>query len=131
VKLLVCNRAEFWLRLYNDERRVREYRCAVGMPEYPTPEGAYEIENRAKDPDWWLPAEDWVSEELRGTVIEAGPDNPIKSRWLGIRGGVGVHGTDAEESIGTAASHGCIRLTVADVEDLFDRVAVGTPVAVI
>ena len=46
-------------------------------------------------------------------------ENPLKARWMGIVGGVGIHGTAAEESIGSRASHGCIRMRVADVVDLF------------
>jgi lipoprotein-anchoring transpeptidase ErfK/SrfK len=49
---------------------------------------------------------------------------------MGIVGGVGIHGTAAEYSIGTAASHGCIRMRVADVIDLYPRVPVGTAVLI-
>ena len=54
--------------------------------------------------------------------------NPIKARWLGVYDGVGVHGTDARGSIGTNASHGCIRMLIEDVEKLYDEVPVGTPI---
>ena len=53
-------------------------------------------------------------------------ENPLKARWMGIVGGVGIHGTSAEYSIGTAASHGCIRMRVADVIDLYHEVPVGS-----
>jgi len=56
------------------------------------------------------------------------PENPIKARWLGIYDGVGVHGTDARGSIGSNASHGCIRMLVEDVQKLYDAVPVGTPI---
>lgn len=63
------------------------------------------------------------------TVIPGGvPSNPIKARWLGIYDGVGVHGTDARGSIGSNASHGCIRMLVEDVQRLYDEVPVGTPI---
>jgi lipoprotein-anchoring transpeptidase ErfK/SrfK len=54
--------------------------------------------------------------------------NPLKARWLGIVDGVGIHGTGAEYSIGSRASHGCIRMRVADVIALYPRVPIGTPV---
>ena len=57
-------------------------------------------------------------------------DNPLKARWMGIVGGVGIHGTGAPGSIGSRASHGCIRMTVPDVIDLYPRVPVGTPVLI-
>ena len=56
--------------------------------------------------------------------------NPLKARWMGIVNGVGIHGTGEDASIGSAASHGCIRMHVADVEDLYPRVPVGTPVLI-
>jgi hypothetical protein len=46
---------------------------------------------------------------------------------LGYKG-YGIHGTNRPKSIGTAASHGCIRMRNQDVEDLFERVEVGDPV---
>ena len=49
---------------------------------------------------------------------------------MGITNGVGIHGTSQEWSIGTRASHGCIRMRVADVIDLYPRVPVGTPVLI-
>ena len=57
-------------------------------------------------------------------------ENPLKARWMGIVNGVGIHGTGAPGSIGTRASHGCIRMTVPDVIDLYPRVPVGTPVLI-
>jgi lipoprotein-anchoring transpeptidase ErfK/SrfK len=47
---------------------------------------------------------------------------------MGIYNGAGIHGTDATYSLGTAASHGCIRMSIPDVEELYDQVDVGTPV---
>jgi lipoprotein-anchoring transpeptidase ErfK/SrfK len=61
-------------------------------------------------------------------VIPPGPENPIKSRWMGIYAGAGIHGTDAVSSIGQRASHGCIRMLIPDVVELYDRIPVGTPV---
>ena len=67
---------------------------------------------------------------LRGKTIPPGPDDPIKARWMGIFGGAGIHGVDPSEygSLGSAASHGCVRMRITDVIELFDRVEVGTPV---
>ena len=56
------------------------------------------------------------------------PENPLKARWLGIFDGAGIHGTDAVGSIGSAASHGCIRMLIPDVIELYDQVPVGAPV---
>lgn len=47
---------------------------------------------------------------------------------MGIFDGAGIHGTDETYSLGSAASHGCVRMSVPDVIDLYDRVDVGTPI---
>ena len=66
---------------------------------------------------------------LAGQVIPGGaPNNPLKARWMGIFDGAGIHGTDQVGSLGTAASHGCIRMAIPDVIELYDRVPVETPV---
>ena len=57
-------------------------------------------------------------------------ENPLKARWLGIVDGVGIHGTDAIGSLGTRASHGCIRMAVPDVKRLYERVPVGALVMI-
>ena len=53
----------------------------------------------------------------------ASPENPLKARWLGIYDGAGIHGTDQTYSLGSAASHGCIRMAIPDVIELYDQVA--------
>jgi lipoprotein-anchoring transpeptidase ErfK/SrfK len=63
-------------------------------------------------------------------VAGGSAENPLKARWMGIVNGVGIHGTGEPSSIGTRASHGCIRMTVPDVVDLYPRVPVGTPVLI-
>jgi lipoprotein-anchoring transpeptidase ErfK/SrfK len=47
---------------------------------------------------------------------------------MGIYNGAGIHGTSDTASLGSAASHGCVRMSVPDVIDLYDRVDVGTPI---
>ena len=56
------------------------------------------------------------------------PDNPLKARWMGIYDGAGIHGTDQVGSLGSAASHGCVRMAIPDVIELYDQVPVGAPV---
>ena len=102
---------------------VKTYRVAVGSEEYPTPNGMYLINSKVHDPAWKKPNSDWVPEEERGQIIPGGdPANPLKARWMGIINGVGIHGTDNLDSLGTWASHGCIRMSVPDVKELYDLV---------
>ena len=128
--VVTIDRANFKLRLFKNLKRSRTYGIAVGAPGYETPTGRFSITNKAVDPAWSAPDEPWAG-AYRNEVVEGGSaENPLKARWLGIVGGVGIHGTAAEYSIGTAASHGCIRMRVADVIDLYPRVPVGTAVLI-
>ena len=75
-----------------------------------------------------MPDSDWAG-DLAGTTVPGGvPENPLKARWMGIYDGAGIHGTDDVGSLGTAASHGCVRMAVPDVIELYDQVDVGTPI---
>jgi lipoprotein-anchoring transpeptidase ErfK/SrfK len=126
--VVTVDRGAYRLSLFKKLQRVRVYPIAVGQAGLETPAGLYKIQNKAVNPAWHVPDSDWAG-DLAGTVIPGGaPDNPIRSRWLGIYDGVGVHGTDARGSIGSNASHGCIRMLIEDVEKLYDEVPVGTPI---
>ena len=81
------------------------------------------------NPSWHVPNSSWAG-ALAGRVIPPGPDDPIKARWLGFYNGAGIHGTDEISSLGTAASHGCIRMSIPDVEQLYPLVPLHTPIYV-
>ena len=113
-----------------NRKLVKTYRVGIGALGFETPTGIYEIESMAANPAWYVPDKAWAG-DLAGKVIKGNdPDNPIKARWLGFWDGAGIHGTADEASIGTAASHGCIRMTVRDVIDLYDRVPLHTPLSI-
>jgi lipoprotein-anchoring transpeptidase ErfK/SrfK len=124
---ITVDRSRFRLRLYEHLKLARTYKVSVGQIGYDTPSGLYRVANKAVDPTWSVPYSAWTG-SLAGAVIPPGPSNPLKARWLGIYGGVGIHGTDETWSLGSAASHGCIRMAIPDVIDLYDRVEVGTPI---
>ncbi len=126
--ILVVNRGGFKLNLYKDLELAKTYGIAVGQVGLETPAGLYHIQNKAINPAWSVPNSDWAG-DLAGTVVPGGtPQNPLKARWLGIFDGAGIHGTDATGSIGSAASHGCIRMLIPDVIELYDSVPVGAPI---
>ena len=126
--VLVADRNAFQLRLYKDLQLATQYTVAVGALGFDTPAGLYHIQNKAVDPPWSVPNSDWAG-DLAGTVVPGGvPENPLKARWLGIYDGAGIHGTDQTYSLGTAASHGCIRMAIPDVIELYDQVPVGAPI---
>jgi lipoprotein-anchoring transpeptidase ErfK/SrfK len=128
--VITIDRAHFKLRLFKALKFRKSYGVAVGQPAYPTPTGRFAITSKQVNPVWSVPNSPWAG-ELQGTTVDGGSAaNPLKARWMGIANGVGIHGTGEDYSIGTRASHGCIRMHVADVIDLFKRVPVGTPVLI-
>jgi lipoprotein-anchoring transpeptidase ErfK/SrfK len=128
--VITIDKAHFKLRLFKGLKFRKSYPVADGQPAYPTPSGRFAIQDKQVNPVWSVPNSPWAG-ELQGTTVEGGSAaNPLKARWMGIANGVGIHGTGEDWSIGTRASHGCIRMHVPDVIDLFNRVPVGTPVLI-
>jgi lipoprotein-anchoring transpeptidase ErfK/SrfK len=127
--VIIVNRGAFRLSLYKHLTLAKTYSIAVGRQGLETPAGLYDIQDKQVNPSWHVPNSSWAG-KLAGRVIPPGPDDPIKARWMGFNGGAGIHGTDEDSSIGTAASHGCIRMHIPDVIDLYSQVSVGSPVYV-
>jgi lipoprotein-anchoring transpeptidase ErfK/SrfK len=126
--VLVVDRYNFKLRLYKHLALQKDYTVAVGALGFDTPAGLYHIQNKAVNPAWHVPNSDWAG-SLAGTIVPGGtPENPLKARWLGIFNGAGIHGTDDTYSLGHAASHGCVRMSIPDVIELYDQVPVGAPI---
>lgn len=124
---LTLDRATYTLRFWKDLKLAKTYTVAVGQEGLETPEGLYAIQEKEENPTWHVPESDWAG-SLAGQDIPPGPSNPIKARWMGIYEGAGIHGTEETYSLGTAASHGCVRMAIPDVEELYDLVEVGTPI---
>jgi lipoprotein-anchoring transpeptidase ErfK/SrfK len=126
---ILVDRETFTLRLYRRLRLAKTYPIAVGQAGLETPAGLYHINDKEVNPSWHVPLSSWAG-SLAGHVIPPGPSDPIKARWLGFWNGAGIHGTDETWSIGHAASHGCVRMLISDVIQLYDLVPLGTPVYV-
>jgi lipoprotein-anchoring transpeptidase ErfK/SrfK len=110
------------LALIEDGQVKKIYNVAVGKPSTPSPQGAFTIERRVANPVY----------HHNGRTVEPGPANPVGTRWMGLSvKGYGIHGTNEPTSIGKAASHGCIRMGKADLEDLYAQVAVGDAVEIV
>lgn len=117
------------VRLYKGAKLVKTYPCAPGQPAWPTPKGDFVINRKAANAPWINPQSDWS--KSMPPIIPGGAGNPMGDRKIGINyPGVFLHGIPASEysSIGTAASHGCIRMMPTAIHDLFGRVKVGDPV---
>ena len=127
---IAISRSRRELRLFVNQRLVKTYRVGIGAAGFDTPAGEYEVESMAANPAWYVPNSEWAG-DLAGKVIPGDdPSNPIKARWMGFYDGAGIHGTADEASIGTAASHGCIRMLIPDVIDLYERVPLHTPLSI-
>jgi hypothetical protein len=99
----------------------RIWPCAIGKEETPTPTGRYEVTVALEKPTWY-----W-----RGEAIPPGPENGLGDWFIGInKRGYGLHGTNEPPSIGTAASHGCVRMYNDDAGELVKMVSPGTPVVI-
>jgi hypothetical protein len=105
---------------------LREFSVGIGAKDK-TPEGQFEIETKIEKPDWYFD----------GKKIKFGsPENPLGTRWMGFKrtrraAGYGIHGTDEPETVGKAASEGCVRMLNEEVEELFGWVPRGTKVTIV
>jgi lipoprotein-anchoring transpeptidase ErfK/SrfK len=118
------------LRLYKNLTLKDRYPIAVGQSGLETKAGRYKIQDKQVNPAWHVPNSAWAGELAGQTIPPGDPDNPLKARWLGFFDGQGIHGTDEISSLGESASHGCIRMSIKDVKQLYDEVNKGTPVFV-
>lgn len=107
------------------------YFIAAGKPTWQTPLGGFVIKAKAKDPTWFVPPSIQKEMEIEGkdvlVEVPPGAENPIGKYWLQLSiKGIGLHGTNAPQSIYRFRSHGCMRLRPEVAEFLFKDVAVGT-----
>ncbi|MBI3930005.1 MAG: L,D-transpeptidase family protein [Armatimonadetes bacterium] len=120
--------AHFSLVLDEPGVPLRRFPIAHGTDQYPTPTGSFTVIEKVPDPTWLPPDSPWAEGV---EPVPPGPGNPLGTRWIGLTGGmVGIHGTSSPGSIGSRASHGCVRMYVSDVERLYEMVKVGTPVTI-
>jgi lipoprotein-anchoring transpeptidase ErfK/SrfK len=121
-RLIVVSLEDRKLALLEDGKVKKVYPVAVGKPTTPSPTGTFTIERRVMNPTY----------SHDGKVVPAGPGNPVGTRWMGLSvHGYGIHGTNEPRSIGKAASHGCIRMAKADLEELYPQLQVGDTVVLI
>jgi lipoprotein-anchoring transpeptidase ErfK/SrfK len=118
------------VRLFKRGSLVKTYTVAVGSAEYPSPTGHFAVQTKQVNPAWNVPNSSWAGSLAGQTIPSGDPANPLVARWIGFAGSVGFHGTASSGSLGTAASHGCVRMSPDDVIDLYTRVDIGTPVLV-
>ena len=119
---LIVNLSARKIVLVEDGKVLKMYPVAVGKRSTPSPSGTFHIASHVANPTY----------SHDGKVVRPGPWNPVGTRWMSLGyKGYGIHGTNHPESIGHAASHGCIRMRNHDVEELFQLVRVGDQVDLI
>jgi lipoprotein-anchoring transpeptidase ErfK/SrfK len=106
------------LALFIGDWFVKDWPAGVGRDDKPTPYGTFEVgKNRSRNPDWWSPD---------GFIPYGDPRNELGSMWIGIESdrvpedaGIGLHGTNKAQSVGTRCSNGCVRLENDDALELY------------
>lgn len=128
---IIVDLSTLQLSLYDGVKLDRTYGVAAGSPSYPTPQGEWTIWDKRENPTWVNPAPDGWGKSMPAS-IPGGPSNPLGTRALYLDApGIRIHGTPASYSIGSYASHGCIRMLMSDVEELYEIVPTGTTVHVV
>jgi lipoprotein-anchoring transpeptidase ErfK/SrfK len=121
-RVIVVSLEDRKLALLEDGQVKKVYSVAVGKPSTPSPTGTFTIERRVMNPTY----------HHNGKTVLPGPGNPVGTRWMGLsKHGYGIHGTNEPNSIGKAASHGCIRMAKADLEEFYTLVAKGDAVELV
>lgn len=127
---VTVSRSDRRVRVFRRGGLVKTYRVAVGERRSPTPVGQFEVQSMQRNPTWYVPQSEWAGKLAGKTIGPDDPRNPLIARWIGFNGAVGFHGTKSVDSLGRAASRGCVRMLRGDVIDLYRRIDVGTPVLV-
>jgi lipoprotein-anchoring transpeptidase ErfK/SrfK len=121
-RVIVVSLEDRRLALVEDGAVTKVYTVAVGRDTTPSPTGTFTIVQRVENPTYYHD----------GQVVPPGAGNPVGTRWMGLdKKGYGIHGTNRPRSIGKAASHGCIRMRQADLEELFAEVRSGDQVEIV
>nr|WP_201026160.1 L,D-transpeptidase [Mastigocoleus testarum] len=112
--------------VYRGNTTIASYPTGIGKKGWETPTGSFQVNQKVVNPSWRHPITD--------KVFPPGPDSPLGLRWIGFwsdgRNYIGFHGTPNYDVVGTAVSHGCLRMRNVDVLMLYKQVTMGTPVEV-
>lgn len=128
---IIVDRSTNQLKLYRGLKLLKVYPVATAAPGYVTPPGMWEVVDKRQNPTWYNPAPAGWGADLP-VVIPPGPGNPLGTHALYLDApGIRIHGTYDAASIGTYASHGCIRMYLDDAAELYGIVPVGTRVIIV
>ena len=129
---IVLNLSELRLFYFMDANTVMTFPIGIGREGWQTPLGSTTIKKKRKNPAWIPPESIRKEEPNLPKIIPAGPNNPMGAYALNLGWpSYAIHGTNRPYGVGKRSSHGCVRLYPEDIEALFNKVEVGTPVTVI
>jgi len=119
---MLVDKSQNTLILKSNEEILKTYIVATGINNS-TPVGTFKITNKLPNPTWFK----------AGAVVPSGsPENVLGTRWMGFDlAGYGIHGTTDPQSLGKQVTQGCVRMSNADVEELYTIVPVGTEVTIV
>lgn len=133
---LLLNIPGHMLYLFEQGILTQRFPVGVGRADWPTPVGFFRIMGKLKNHTWTVPKS--IQEEMlrEGKVVTEkvppGPDNPLGKYWLPLSiAGYGIHATIWPESIGHSTTHGCIRMTTKDIENLYNCITSGIPITIV
>jgi lipoprotein-anchoring transpeptidase ErfK/SrfK len=127
---IVVSTSERFLYVVQGGGRALRYGIGVGREGFQW-QGLLKITRKMEWPDWTPPQEMIERQPYLPRWMAGGPGNPLGARAMYLGNTVyRIHGTNQPQTIGTAVSSGCFRLTNPDVSDLYERIPVGTKVIV-
>ena len=128
---IVIDTEERRLYLVQQNGKAMRYGVGVGRPGFQWA-GTHRITRKAEWPGWTPPPQMRRRQPGLPAYMPGGPNNPLGARALYLGSTLyRIHGSNEPWTIGQAVSSGCIRMVNSDVEDLYERVGVGTRVVVL
>lgn len=123
---IVLNIAERQVYLFEGGQLRAHYPVAVGKSNWQTVTGTFKLVEKKSNPVWHPTKEMVERTDIKDDPVPPGKENPLGDRWMGWSApGFGFHSTIAPRSVGTVASHGCVRLYPESAHAMFNRVKVG------
>ncbi|ENX41119.1 L,D-transpeptidase family protein [Acinetobacter sp. NIPH 2100] len=131
IHLIVAHKGARQLYLFNSRNQmIASFPATIGSTDTPSPQGTYKVVGVAKNPWYSYSPSNFVQgKNLKPLSLPPGPNAPVGNIWIGLsKKSFGIHGTPNPSLISKTASHGCIRLTNWDANDLGAKVRSGVTV---